>query len=654
MFYMILVPSLNSHRNAKFFLLGTVGYLLLSLVGLTVGLFEPQYVDAALEDERIVFSGKRPGDSFQIYVTDVDGSNPDQLTHTSEDNLSPAWSPDGEKIAFIRDQQIWTMYWNGTNLKQITSDGESDSPAWSPDGEKIAFSSSRDGDWEIFVMDEDGSGLEQLTFDNSRDWDPTWSPNGNQIAFTSFRLPGTDDPEIFLVDVENTGNVAQLTDSPGDNMDPDWSPDGTKIAFESSRDGDWEIFVMDVGADDTDATQLTFHDSRDYDPAWSPDGTRIAFTSYRDSGQGDPEIFIMDVNGDLSPAQVTDTSGQNLSPDWIELSDDTESGTDNGAGNTGNTGSGTVSINDGITVGDDTDTDEDIMPVDTTSPNTSIGDRPASPSKTSSATFSFMSTEQDSTFECRIDGGNYAECTSPYTIALGQSSHSFEVRAVDEEGNVDSSPASYAWIIDTTPPAISVPASMTVEASSSAGKTLTFSASVTDNLDGSLSPACSRDSGDVFAFGDSTVTCSATDTAGNTSEDSFIVTVVDTTPPRITTQGDIAVNASQSGPVHYSVSATDSVDGATAVSCSPASGSNFPMGTTQVSCTSADSRGNNASSVFSISLSQPDNPGSGTTGATVDIWQDRYFILTLALIAAIVIIASVAIYSLRKRHHHKR
>ncbi len=111
----------------------------------------------------------------------------------------------------------------------------------SEDG-KIAFTSDRDGDEEIFVMNADGTGVQQLTDNDDSDWFPVWSPNGKKIAFHSDR---DGDFEVFVMNADGTG-VTQLTDHDDSDWIPVWSPDGKKIVFTSDRYGDREIFVMNA------------------------------------------------------------------------------------------------------------------------------------------------------------------------------------------------------------------------------------------------------------------------------------------------------------------------------------------------------------------------------------------------------------------------
>jgi Tol biopolymer transport system component len=215
-----------------------------------------------------------------IYVMDADGSDQIRLTQRPSGNRSPAWSPDGSRIAFVsyRDgnDDIYVMDADGSNQTRLTRDPSGGwSPAWSPDGSRIAFESYRDGNDDIYVMDADGSNQTRLTRDPSGDWSPAWSPDGSRIAFVSYR-DGNDD--IYVMDADGS-NQTRLTQNSAWDWSPAWSPDGSRIAFLSDRDGNNDIYVMDAGG--SNQTRLTRDPSGVSSLAWSPDGSRIAFKSYR-------------------------------------------------------------------------------------------------------------------------------------------------------------------------------------------------------------------------------------------------------------------------------------------------------------------------------------------------------------------------------------
>jgi Tol biopolymer transport system component len=210
------------------------------------------------------------------------------------------------------DFEIFTMNPDGTGLQQLTSNAASDlDPAWSADGKQIAFESDRDGSFGIYVMKADGSGQTQLTSlspDPSTpqySWDrPAWSPDGTKIAFAS----GGD---IYVINIDGSG-LKNLTNSPGSEYGPSWSPDGTKIAFASGID----IYVMDAGG--SEPTNLTGGGTdcwASVSTDWSPDGSKIAFQcNISDSEQ----IWVMNADGsDIS--QLTFGELPSWSPDGKKI-----------------------------------------------------------------------------------------------------------------------------------------------------------------------------------------------------------------------------------------------------------------------------------------------------------------------------------------------
>src|SRR5437867_1556082 len=182
---------------------------------------------------------------------------------------------------------------------------------------KIAFASGRDGNFEIYVMNADGTDQTRLTNDPAEefppyDWNPSWSPDGTKIAFESNR-DGTI--EIYVMNAHGTDQT-RLThsSSTASSLEPSWSPDGTKIAFESDRDKHnltTDLYVMN--ADGTDVTRLTNSPATsDYAPSWSPDGTKIAFVSDRD---GNTEIYVMNADG-TDVTRLTNSPSFDVQPDW--------------------------------------------------------------------------------------------------------------------------------------------------------------------------------------------------------------------------------------------------------------------------------------------------------------------------------------------------
>jgi hypothetical protein len=236
---------------------------------------------------------------------------------------------------------------------------------------------------------------------------------------------------------------------------------------------------------------------------------------------------------------------------------------------------------------------------------------PAVWTQETSAEFSFTSPDSGVGFRCRLDEGSRETCASPWLYSsLSEGPHTFQVRAVDESTLDQSTPTSWSWTVDFTPP--SIPPDKTVEATSPLGTPVTFQA--VDNLDPAPLLSCAPASGSAFALGTTDVTCTATDKALNASpEGVFMVTVVDTTPPVLAPHEDVL--AAQESAVGASVTydppaVTDNGDAAPVVNCVPASGSTFPIGATPVTCSAEDGSGNTSSAQFDVIVQQGPIPSA--------------------------------------------
>ena len=236
---------------------------------------------------QIAFVSHRDGNA-EIYVMDIDGSNQRRLTNNRDKDYSPSWSPDGKRIVFmsnrdghLRDDipgistyEIYVMDADGGNPQNLTNDLNDDrNPSWSPDSKRIVFSSARDGNFigelgitsEIYLMDADGGNQQRLTENRKNDRSPVWSPDGKRIAFASDRKGDFENYEIYVMDADG-GNQQKLTNNRFDDSSPSWSPDGKRIVFYSNREGNFEIYVMD--ADGENLQNLINNPHADVSPAW--------------------------------------------------------------------------------------------------------------------------------------------------------------------------------------------------------------------------------------------------------------------------------------------------------------------------------------------------------------------------------------------------
>lgn len=230
--------------------------------------------------------------------------------------------------------------------------------------------------------------------------------------------------------------------------------------------------------------------------------------------------------------------------------------------------------------------------------------------------------------EVRINDGHYAQAVPSVegdwsewkaTLSIdGITSGEQRIvpRATDYAGNqawnsiyvtfvVSTTTSSPEQQVDNTPPIIIVPSSISVEATSAAGAAAIYSVLATDDIDGTLAPACSPSSGSTFPLGITTVTCTATDLAGNTGAATFTIAVRDTTAPMLALPSSMTLEATSSSGmmVTFTATATDFVDGSLIAICTPASGSTFPVGTTIVTCSATDSSGNGSTASFAVNIS---------------------------------------------------
>jgi TolB protein len=284
----------------------------------------------AEKENRIAFIS-RHDNQVGLYVMNADGSNIIRL-HSAPGRLSGfSWSPDGTRIVFAAGPDdykthIYTIDANGRNLVQLTdNEGAYRNPSWSPDGERIAFTFFYTyppyyvaGNWEIYVMDADGSNVARLTNFGPSDYPVKWSPDGSRIAFMDWNQYF----DIFVVDADSGDLVWRTTtqwtfpETPNPlwtglwTMEPSWSPDGKQIVFTSSRD-DRISRIYIVSADGNDPTRLTQNTEGCWHPAWSPSGNRIAFSC---SGLHNRGTYVIDRNGN-NRLKLTDIASD-IPPAW--------------------------------------------------------------------------------------------------------------------------------------------------------------------------------------------------------------------------------------------------------------------------------------------------------------------------------------------------
>jgi Tol biopolymer transport system component len=245
--------------------------------------------------------------NVSLLAVDANGANLTTLAAAGTPPLfcgEPAYSPDGAKIAYVQDSDIYVMNADGSNKINITNNNfmiVERNPSWSAVTNKIAYERAS----QIWTMNTDGSNQTQFSaVTQPSPLAPAWSPDGSKMAFAS-------GGEIWVINADGT-NERRVTNNATADADPAWSPDGAKIIFGKGGSG-----IAVVNLDGTNETNLT-DGATDGKPAWSNDGTKIAFVRRSGSGSG---IFTMDANGGNQIRIVADQSSQpgrneNDNPAW--------------------------------------------------------------------------------------------------------------------------------------------------------------------------------------------------------------------------------------------------------------------------------------------------------------------------------------------------
>lgn len=233
----------------------------------------------------------RSGLEYRLEVADSDGENPFIALRSSEPVISPCWSPDGGRVAYVSfENKKPVVYVQDLASNQRTAvanfKGSNSAPAWSPDGLRLAIALSREGITQVFIINADGTDLRRLTNSSAIDTEPCFSPDGRTIYFTSDRSGG---PQIYRMNLDG-GDVRRVTFNGNYNISPAVSPDGRMLAYVSRRDGRFQVYVLDL----TTSQETRLSDGpRDESPSFAPNGRYIMYASDAD-GRGTLSVATVD------------------------------------------------------------------------------------------------------------------------------------------------------------------------------------------------------------------------------------------------------------------------------------------------------------------------------------------------------------------------
>lgn len=251
-------------------------------------------------------NGKR---KYALEIADADGYGAQQILKSSQPIMSPAWSPDGKKIAYVSFEngrsQIVVQSLDGQSRDVVAKyKGINGAPAWSPDGKKLALTLSKDGSADIYIMDMQTKKLRRMTKNWAIETEAVWSANGRSLFYNSDRR---GKPQIFQVFLD-TGEERRVTFEGRYNANPEISPDGRYISMVHSADG-FHIGVLDLYTNDFTVITQTFLDES---PSFSPNGEMILYAMNR-NGKG--SLASVSVDGRITQ-YISVKSGEVREPAW--------------------------------------------------------------------------------------------------------------------------------------------------------------------------------------------------------------------------------------------------------------------------------------------------------------------------------------------------
>jgi TolB protein len=225
---------------------------------------------------RVAYVVKSTG-RYELQIADADGGNAQTALASREPIISPTWSPDGTKLAYVSfeaKKPVVYVHDLATGRRHVAANfkGSNSAPAWAPDGKRLAVVLTKDGSSQLYLLNADGSGLTRIASSSGIDTEPQFSPDGQAIYFTSDR---GGSPQIYRIPATG-GDAQRITFEGSYNVTPRPSPDGRSLAYITRNNGRFQLALMDLASKQT---QILTDSAKDESPSFAPNGRMIIYAT---------------------------------------------------------------------------------------------------------------------------------------------------------------------------------------------------------------------------------------------------------------------------------------------------------------------------------------------------------------------------------------